>query len=461
METKMYWIINNKIKCIFFISLLLFSSLYSLDIDVFRLKQKNAFTNERIEFSTIIPGVPPSQIDLTVQSLPQDVSFVGSKKEKIIFNALESTNVELYFIISKTGKYKISSVPVRIRYGYQYVGFEAIEVTDNPKSLEPKILYTIREKQDENDLRDRGFAGDRALQSIERGKCFELLLEAQYFATIQALSWHASENSIVYNERLLQKLPYQEADFNANPVPVALFDFIALEEGKVFLPELVLQGKTWAGVDFGIVESNKTIAVSKAIVKKAVVGTEDYKDYEKYARDGFEIVLGTEDLNNALGTEDYKEDYKDYEKYERSGQFGLGDDEKKVIIGELEKSIVQKKQLLKILSRLFFGLCIFFVILRLLFIRSKKKVQFLLPLALSFLICYFLLHGLAKQKWLVFDGTFYTIPEQNARVLQVVEKPIVVQVLLETKDWVHIAYPILKTKKEAQYAWVKKSDIQH
>ena len=103
---KMYWIINNKIKCIFFISLLLFSSLYSLDIDVFRLKQKNAFTNERIEFSTIIPGVPPSQIDLTVQSLPQDVSFVGSKKEKIIFNALESTNVELYFIISKTGKYK-------------------------------------------------------------------------------------------------------------------------------------------------------------------------------------------------------------------------------------------------------------------------------------------------------------------------------------------------------------------
>ncbi|HOF11178.1 MAG TPA: hypothetical protein PK248_00515, partial [Treponemataceae bacterium] len=131
----MFWITKKKLSMLF--CFLWFFALYALDIDLFRLVQKNAFTNETLVFRTIIEGVPPTQIDLTVQTLPQNVSFVGSKKEKIIYNGLESSSVELHFVVSKSGDYKLSSVPIRIRYGYQYLGFEAITVTDNPKTLQP------------------------------------------------------------------------------------------------------------------------------------------------------------------------------------------------------------------------------------------------------------------------------------------------------------------------------------
>ena len=72
--------------------------------------------------------------------------LLAQKKEKIIYNGLESSSVELHFVVSKSGDYKLSSVPIRIRYGYQYLGFEAITVTDNPKTLQPSLLYSVYEK---------------------------------------------------------------------------------------------------------------------------------------------------------------------------------------------------------------------------------------------------------------------------------------------------------------------------
>lgn len=405
-----------------------FFALYALDIDLFRLVQKNAFTNETLVFRTIIEGVPPTQIDLTVQSLPQNVSFVGSKKEKIIYNGLESSSVELHFVVSKSGDYKLSSVPIRIRYGYQYLGFEAITVTDNPKTLQPRLLYSVYEKEGEG---DRGSARDRGLEKIARGQRVEVLVEAQYFASIQSFSWQANEKTIVFNEKLLQDLPYREMDFSTKPIELLRFDFIALEEGKQLLPHLLVQGKSWAGIDVQVSENGQSIYVSEAAPKEEVRGTED------------------EDLGEGASS------------FAASGHFGLTGSEKEGLITGLEKTLQQKKALFRAVSLFFLFLSIFFFILWFIYRVGKKKKTFLLPLALSIFICYFLISGITRQDWVVFEGNyFYAIPEENTKVLRVVEKPVAVRLLLETNDWAHIAYPILKTKSEVQHAWIKKTEIR-
>lgn len=429
----MFWITKKKLSMLF--CFLWFFALYALDIDLFRLVQKNAFTNETLVFRTIIEGVPPTQIDLTVQTLPQNVSFVGSKKEKIIYNGLESSSVELHFVVSKSGDYKLSSVPIRIRYGYQYLGFEAISVTDNPKTLQPSLLYWVYEKDGEG---DRGSARDRGLEKIARGQRVEVLVEAQYFASIQSFSWQANEKTIVFNEKLLQDLPYREMDFSTKPIELLRFDFIALEEGEQLLPHLLVQGKSWAGIDVQVSENEQSIYVSEAAPKEEERGTEDF-------------ALGTEDEDLGEGASSFA----------TSGHFGLTDSEKEALITDLEKTLQQKKALCSLVSLFSLFLSIFFFILWFIYRVRKKKKTFLLPLALSIFICYFLISGITRQDWAVFEGNyFYAIPEENTKVLRVVEKPVAVRLLLETNDWAHIAYPILKTKSEVQHAWVKKTEIR-
>lgn len=460
----MFWIINKiKKQCIFVLLAFFFSSLFALDIDLFRLKQKNAFTNETIVFATIIEDVSPNQIDLTVQTLPQNVSFVGSKKEKINFNGLESTAIELHFVFSKSGRYSISSVPIRIRYGYQYVGFETIEVNDNPKNLSPKLIYSVRAKEEHSG--DRGLGGglgettrkaEIGLQSgdrgfFEQGQRIEILVEAQYFANIQSLSWQASENSIVFNEKILQKLPFYEREFNPRPVELIHFDFIALETGQVFLPSIIVQGKNWAGLDITSINTEESINfLKKTAAKIEQRGTEDLKNN-----------LGTEDSSRARGTEVSKNNLGTEDLESRSsGEFGQSFDEKNILTQDLIKQIAKQKQIIRLISYFCLGLSIFLVLLWFFLMMRKKRRNIFFVLAIFILICYFFTSGFGKQNWQVFDGKVYAIPEENASLLQIIEKPIIVHVLLETNDWARVSYPVLKLKNNSHCAWIKKSELR-
>lgn len=444
----MFWIINKtKKQCIFVLLVFFIFSLFALDIDLFRLKQKNAFTNETIVFATIIEDVSPNQIDLTVQTLPQNVSFVGSKKEKINFNGLESTAIELHFIFSKSGRYSLSSVPIRIRYGYQYVGFETIEVSDNPKNLSPKLIYSVRAKEEPSG--DRGLSettrkakiglqsGDRGF--FEQGQRLEILVEAQYFANIQSLSWQASEKSIVFNEKILQKLPFYEREFNPHPVELIHFDFIALETGQVFLPSIIVQGKNWAGLDITSINTEESIDfLEKTKARDELRGTEDLE--KEFIQSG---KSGTEDLES-----------------HSSGQFGQSFDEKNLLIQDLIKQIAKQKQIIRLISYFCLGLSIFLVLFWFYLMMRKKRRKIFFVLAIFILICYFFTSGFGKQNWQVFDGKVYAIPEENASLLQIIDKPIIVHVLLETNDWARVSYPVLKLKNNSHCAWIKKSELR-
>ena len=98
------------------------------------------FTATDNAFSVDIKNVTPDNIQISVNSLPDNVSFVSSKKETVMV-ALEEggmtsgTRLTLWMRFNKTGTYKINPIDLTVEGGFYRIPVESVVVLQNPRFI--------------------------------------------------------------------------------------------------------------------------------------------------------------------------------------------------------------------------------------------------------------------------------------------------------------------------------------
>ena len=98
-----------------------------------------------------IEGVTPDSIQLAVNSLPHNVSFVSSKKETVMIKSgngqnekySAGTRITIWMKFLKTGFYKISPIDLVINGSFYQIPFNPVEVFENPKFINPQVSVSF------------------------------------------------------------------------------------------------------------------------------------------------------------------------------------------------------------------------------------------------------------------------------------------------------------------------------
>ena len=113
----------------------------------FRPTQDTLFTEDDNSFFVEIENVTPDSVQISVNSLPPNVSFVSQKKETVLIPRDESqgggyahgTRIILWMRFAKTGSYRIKPIDLTIDGGFYQIPVEGVEIFQNPRFIHPEV----------------------------------------------------------------------------------------------------------------------------------------------------------------------------------------------------------------------------------------------------------------------------------------------------------------------------------
>ncbi|NLM00947.1 MAG: hypothetical protein GX220_05785 [Treponema sp.] len=396
--------------CFFVFSHVLFASKYTQ----LRVVPKTsfAFTNEDCIFELVIPGVSPSIVKTTIQSLPEDVRFVSSKKEQFFQGEEKATLVQFVFNFAKPGIYKLPRLAARISYGGYSLPFEPIEIIENPMTLLPQVFFQLP-------LDKTYYAGEK----------FFITLFAKYFKNINFISLSLSEDFILVEKQRYVKLPYIVNEFSTEETSLILFECIPLKSGELILPEIEIGFESWNGSHPVLKNPVKKINVYSKDNKKEIsnIGALDY------------FIDSTKEIS----TVDVMQSNINKTKINLSKFFFI-------------------RKILKIFK--IFLLCVLFVlfVLSILFFIFKKKkfasVLFFFLIFFSFVEIFITVALTKKYVVAQTNAHFYKIPEETSEVIQLFQSEILLELHFEKNDWMQVSFFNFGNEIEHLY-WIKKEDV--
>lgn len=218
----------------------------------FKASQDTLFTENDNSFYVEIENVTPDSIQISVNSLPPNVSFVSSKKETVLIPRTEAqgggyvsgTRIILWMRFAKTGYYRIKPVDLTIDGGFYQIPFEAVEVVQNPRFIHPEI-NVVFQNQNIDSLKSQ-----KKLKAIKinSGDHIVFTVTARYMETVHNVFWNIPENSIfkkIHDYDFSSKSG--DSKFITQFQPVATFDWQPLSEGPQSLPEIFITATSYNG----------------------------------------------------------------------------------------------------------------------------------------------------------------------------------------------------------------------
>ncbi|MBQ0040350.1 MAG: YrzE family protein [Treponema sp.] len=216
----------------------------------FRPAQDTLFTENDNSFFVEIENVTPDSVQISVNSLPPNVSFVSSKKETVLIPRDESqgggyatgTRIILWMRFTKTGVFKIKPIDLTIDGGFYQIPFETVEVFQNPRFIHPEINIVFQNQNLESTKN-----GKKPMK-INAGDHVVFTVTARYMESIQNIFWNIPENSIFKKIRDFEfKSTSDEKKFITQFQSVAAFDWQPLSEGPQTLPEIFITATSYDG----------------------------------------------------------------------------------------------------------------------------------------------------------------------------------------------------------------------
>jgi hypothetical protein len=417
-------LIKKSLLSVFFIAAYLFP-LFSLVVPSFKPVDSIIFINENCTFSTLIPGVPPSQVQITVQSLPESVSFVSSRKQEVINGGMRSTELFVVLKFTKTGNYTIPPIAARIQYGFQHISFTRAAVYDNPRNTQPRIYLEFEDVH------------GNQVPAITEGKPVRAVLYGMYFASVLSVKSSAPENGLLIEKQSLFSMPYTQSTFTASPIALIIYEFTPFTQGTFVINSITAELTTWAGAAAVLGIEPKTVIVSPG----------DPADAAGNASNPFDEYTGISLFPNAFD----------------SAAEGVPESAPSTADAEaLLKSGIEKRKFLVYSALICALFCIIFIAVWFILRKvNKKRNGFIFPAALLFLagVCIGLL--LLPRYGVYSGGPVLTIPEHESKTAFIIEDPSIVRIHLETGLWTYIKLPEIHQQSVKKGGWVRSDAVKH
>lgn len=377
-----------------------------------------AFTNEECTFELIVPNISTKNINATVQSLPEEVTFISSTKEEILIDNKKAVSYKFVFSFSKPGKYTLPKLATRIGYGGYSLKFASIEVIENPATLKPQLFFKINSNIDK----------------IQAEKKFSVSLFAKYFKSINEININLDENFIFTEQIKYVNLPFYFTEFNTEPTHLMDFICIPLSAGTYNLPTISASFETWNNIHQNITSTKLSINVTDNLIT-------DLKD-----------ILQSKEFNTTKEIESSYFFEKDDSSIEKDKNFPSKDTnhlkrtKKYFVLKNIIKTI---KTVSLILSICFLLIFILSIILK----NKKLKTLFLIFFILTF-ICFILSYIFLAQKICISKGSnLYLIPEPNSNIVNYTPEGTLLKIILEYDQWIQVQF------NNNEIYWIKKSDV--
>ena len=376
------------------------NSLFALTWSSLRVKPETeyCFAGESCLFTLEIPGYLPTRINLLVQSTPENVTVESTSKEEYVKNGVRGTLIKLNFRFSKSGKYTIPSLALRVDWWSTSVKFNPITVYDNPILMEPVLSSDLP-------------------KNLEVGKPTAFTVYGKFFNELTNINFELDTKVILTKNRDIEPLPYHIGTFSTETYPIAEFTVIPLEEGSFSLPPIYGVFRNYAGNTVSIALENQKIKSVKQITQ----GTEETSEQQLFEKEF-----------NASFPDAYKENIVT--------SVLTPVDESHVILKSLKSEVNQKRIfiILTIVLAVFFLICLtLFMVFA--FLKRKNLMITFLSLALTFLIATISLSVLANKKEAISLGcSVKTVPEQNSNTVMQLSAGDKIHILDAISNWYSI-----------------------
>ena len=206
------------------------------------------FAGEMTNYYLDVPGVLPERVDVTVQSAPDHVTLVSTSKDEYNFDGTRGTRITFVFKFSEKGSYKIPALAARIDWSWGHIPFKRITVYENPIMLDPLVSLEVP-------------------QQAVVGQEFPVTVSARFFSEILDVSANLDENVILRKVDVLQELPFKVKGFTEDYYPVIVYGITPFKTGKLKLPQIVVQFRSYAGIQQVVLSEPKIVQVVSAPAK--------------------------------------------------------------------------------------------------------------------------------------------------------------------------------------------------
>lgn len=201
-------------------------------------------TGAETSFTVVIPEVIPSEVQFSLEPLPDDIRFVSSHKDEVLIGRHRGTRISLWFSFSHEGTVQIPDLSIMTDGSFRTIAFEPVTVYPDPSQLMPELEISVASAEGT----PYSVSSDGTVQ-LHTGDAVRIQLAVSYAAQITGLTWSLPEDAL-FSE--LTQYPTMDENFEANkfspePVPVADFQWIPLKSGQFPLPEIKIEAVAYNG----------------------------------------------------------------------------------------------------------------------------------------------------------------------------------------------------------------------
>ena len=101
------------------------------DLRIMPVENQDLYANTEIKFEVTVPYTMPSQMQISIPDLPQNVTFQTLRRTES-YSEPGSTRIELWLSFSKEGTYKLPALNVKINDVKRTIKFSEVTISVNP-----------------------------------------------------------------------------------------------------------------------------------------------------------------------------------------------------------------------------------------------------------------------------------------------------------------------------------------
>lgn len=422
---------------------------------VIRPEEDVFFTNQEVKFVLEIPGVEPADVQTQLQTMKEGITFISSRRLEYFTNDESTgTRIEFWFTFKDTGVAEMLPLITKVKGYTYYLPFEKVQVYENPKTIAPRIIIEINNKETFYSTNENSKQTNYTITS-EVAKPIEINLYIQYAVQIKQFGYELPKDSLFQEIERFEMIKGKTRllDFSHEKIPLINLRWTPLKEGKFSLPNIRLLATAYSGrnVELGLPECKVSIVKAKVTDEKSA---DKHSTLFAYALsnptdNSFEITEAKATL------EDFKK-IAELRSKERHSLYNLLNNRKERI--KLEQNIgiaASRSEKSVVLWSLLFGLFILFTAVSVFLFLCKKKASALIIFCFAFIfaISSFVLGLLVSEKHgVVTGGTISPVPEESALSSTAVTAGTCVKITEQTEKWFFIEY-------NENGGWIKKENL--
>ncbi|MCI5523025.1 MAG: hypothetical protein MR449_02695 [Spirochaetia bacterium] len=410
--------------------------------------QEYFFTLSDCTFYLDIKNVLPENVTVYVNSLPENVSFVSSKKEVLLPEPDSDddigTHIVMHLNFAKPGTYKIKSIDVIVNGIFYRLPFETVQVYENPRNLMPELSV---EFDDETQVK-------KNKASVLAGENVEFTVYAKYAVQITNISWTLPKDSL-FKETLRYDFAESsnlKSDFSDQKIPVISFSWQPLVSGKFSFPEIKIIALAYNGSHMEIKTPDYEFSVGKNEIKKEDESAAG-KNFENSFRENFPVenksentAMSFEELYNLVSLRNKeRHSFPFFNKYRKER---ILVEEKFALENYENETSVVAVIILAVMSILLFAVSVFMIV------TKKTYGTFICSFAFLLVFTATVICGIkCSEKHGIFKGgVIRPIPEKNVSSAAELKSGSLVCVQSEAGKWLYV-------KHNETYGWILKDDM--